>query len=159
MLRFTIMRSVRGFALIELLISVAILLVLSAMTYQVFQTTNNMKALDTESLKLLTQLRTARSFTLASKNASQWGVRVASTSVTLFEGSSYDAASPSNVVSTFNRLVVASTISLAGGGSDIIFERLTGEVDQSGNITLSLVASSSVKRIMTVHHTGIVEIQ
>lgn len=143
----------------ELLISTAILLLLAALTYQAFQSTNSHKALDTGALKVLTELRNARSLTLSSKHAQPWGVHIASSSVTLFQGGVYDAATTTNVVTALNSFVTISSTILAGGGSDVIFERLTGETAHFGTITLSLIASSTMKRTITVYETGVVEMQ
>jgi len=47
-------------------------------------------------------------------------------------------------------------ITLAGGGSDVIFNRLTGETSQNGVITLSSPSTAQIKTV-TVYKTGVVE--
>lgn len=132
-------------------------MMLSAMTYETYQLTNRSKALDTDALKVLTKLREARALTLASKNDAQWGVHLASSSITLFEGASYDAGDASNVNINLNPLVTLATITLEGGGSDVVFDRLTGSTPQSGTTTLSLIASSTMTRTIVIYETGVVE--
>ena len=149
----------RGFTLVELLVSIAILALLATLTYETFQKTNLSKALDTDALNVLSTLREARSLTLASKNASPWGVHLASSSVTLFQGTTYNAGGATNVVTNLSSQVNVSSITLSGGGSDVVFQRLSGEATESGNTTLSLLASSSVKRTITIYKTGVVEMQ
>src|SRR3989344_2489393 len=68
-----LMRYARGFALIELLISIAIIMILATMTYGVFYTTNTRKALDTDALKVVTQLREARPLSPPSQHEPQLG--------------------------------------------------------------------------------------
>ncbi|HEY4487347.1 MAG TPA: prepilin-type N-terminal cleavage/methylation domain-containing protein [Candidatus Paceibacterota bacterium] len=153
------MRLSHGFALIELLISIAIIMLLSVMTYQTFQVTNSSKVLDTTALNVLTQLREARSLALSSKNAQEWGLHIATSSVTLFESSTYDAGNTTNVVVPLNALVEIASTTLAGGAADVIFQRLSGETDQYGSIVLSLVASSSQQKTITVYQTGTIELQ
>ena len=153
-----LMRYARGFALIELLISIAIIMILATMTYGVLYTTNTRKALDTDALKVVTKLREARSLTLAAKNDREWGIHLASTSITLFEGSSYDSESSSNIVVKLNPLVTLSS-TLQGDGSDVIFERLSGDTAQYGTTTVSLIASSTVARTIIIYETGVVEMQ
>ncbi len=134
-------------------------MILATLTYGAFQTTNRHKSLDTDALKVLNQLKQARSLTLAAKNADQWGVHLATSSVTLFEGASYDAGDSSNVIVPMHPLVTISNIDLAGGGSEVIFDRLTGETAHAGTTTLSLVASSTVQRTLVIYRTGVVEMQ
>src|SRR3990167_2699991 len=153
-----LMRYARGFALIELLISIAIIMILATMTYGVLYTTNTRKALDTDALKVVTKLGEARSLTLAAKNDREWGIRLASRSITLFEGSAYDSESSSNIVVKLNPLVTLSS-TLQGDGSDVIFERLSGDTAQYGTTTVSLIASSTVARTIIIYETGVVEMQ
>lgn len=149
----------RGFTLIELLVSITILTLLATLTYETLQKTNGSKVLETDALNVFSKLREARSSALASKKGSQWGVHIASSSVTLFQGPLFDAASATNVVTNLNSLVTVSSIALEGGVSNIVFERLTGATTQSGSTTLSLVASSTAKRTITIYRTGVIEMQ
>jgi prepilin-type N-terminal cleavage/methylation domain-containing protein len=153
------MRRSRGFALIELLVCIAIILLLSAMTYSVFITTNKSKALDTDALKVAEKLRQARSLTISAKNDTVWGIHFATSSVTLFQGSSYSSSDSNNVFVPLNPYVTVSTTSLNGGGSEVIFQRLTGETTQYGTSTLALIASSTQTHQIVIYKTGIVEIQ
>ncbi|RJQ33650.1 prepilin-type N-terminal cleavage/methylation domain-containing protein [Candidatus Parcubacteria bacterium] len=149
-------RHTSGFALVELLICIAIIMILAAMTYVAYGTTNTHKVLDTEALKVITKLREARSLTLAAKNDEQWGVHFASSSITLFEGSSYDSNADSNVLINLHPHITL-TPELEGGGSDVIFERLSGDTEQYGTTTISLIASSTMKRTIVIYQTGVVE--
>jgi len=44
---------------------------------------------------------------------------------------------------------------LAGGGVDVIFQRLTGETVQSGTVTMALVASTTRTKTVTIYGTGL----
>jgi len=48
--------------------------------------------------------------------------------------------------------------SLAGGGNDVIFNRLSGETGQSGTITVYSSATGGTK-IVTIYKTGVVQFQ
>lgn len=146
-----------GMTMIELLVALGILSFLFMMTTKTFQTANSGEALDTNALKVSAELNEARSLTLSSKNADQFGVHFATSSITLFEGTSFVSGSATNTVSTLNPLVQISSITLSGGGSDVIFQRLTGKTSQSGTITLSLIGSPSSTKTITIYATGIVQ--
>ncbi len=146
-----------GVTLVELLMVVAILFVLFAVTTRTFQGVNSGKALDTEALHIISELNEARSLTLSSKYANPFGIHFASSSVTLFQGATYDAGSATNTVTLLNSLVHVSSIDLAGGGSDVVFQRLTGKTVHSGSITLSLISSASTSKTIMIYTTGLVD--
>ncbi|MCX6701946.1 MAG: prepilin-type N-terminal cleavage/methylation domain-containing protein [Candidatus Zambryskibacteria bacterium] len=150
--------SFSGFTLIETLISLAIIMSLSVIGFQSFQNVNNSEALNKDISQIISVLRQARSLTLDSKNADQYGVHFENSQVVLFEGTTYISSDINNVKTSLNNRVRISSIVLSGGGSDIIFEQLTGKTSQDGNITLSLINNpSNIKRI-TVYKTGLAEI-
>jgi prepilin-type N-terminal cleavage/methylation domain-containing protein len=149
----------RGLSVVELLVVIGILSLLSVLTFETFNKLNSTKAIETDALRILLELQEARSLTVSSKNADQYGVHFASSSITLFEGASFVSGSSTNITSKLNRAVIISSTTLSGGGLDVIFQRLTGETSQSGTVTLSLVASSSVSKTITIYKTGLAEIQ
>ncbi len=120
---------------------------------------NSSKALDTEALRIVSELNMARSLTLSSMYAAQFGIRLASSSVTLFQGASYNAASATNTTSLLNSRVRISNINLSGGGLDVVFQRLTGKTSQSGDVTISLISNASSSKTITIYATGLVEIR
>lgn len=104
-----------------------------------------------------TVLREARSLTLSSKGGNQYGIHLESSQAVLFQGSTYNPVATSNVSYLLNPLGNISGVTLVGGGSEIIFDRLTGDTSQSGIIKLSLVADQSSTRTITISSTGLVE--
>lgn len=153
------MHSSRGITLLEILIALAITMILTAITLTAMRSIAISKALDGETAKIVAEIRRARSLTLASKYAQQYGIRIESSRITLFEGSTYSASSATNTPTSLNPSVRISSWSLAGGGSDIIFSRLTGEAAAYGTLTLSRSASSTDTRTIRVYQTGTVELQ
>jgi len=151
-------RASRGLTLIELLIFLALVVILSSIVFRVFRTLAQSKSLDGESSRIVAEFARARSLTLASKYADQYGIHIATTSITLFQGSSYSASSASNTVMTLSPSAQIASSSIAGGGSNVIFQRLTGGTTQSGTLQVSLKNGTSTK-IIIIYKTGAVEIQ
>ena len=152
-------RARHGVTLIELLVVIGILLLLYSIMVSALRTTNASAALDTETLKVSMELKESRSLTLSSKNANQFGVHLASSSVTIFEGALFVAGSATNTVMLLNPQTQISSIALSGGGSDVVFERLTGKTSTGGTIRISLTADPSKTKTITVYPTGVTEIQ
>jgi prepilin-type N-terminal cleavage/methylation domain-containing protein len=148
----------RGFTLMEILGVVAIMTILMTIVLTSFSTLNKNQALDKSAKYIASIIEEARGNTLFSKNDSQYGIKFEASKVTMFKGASYSLSSPDNVVYDLNSLVTISNISLSGGGSELVFDRLTGNTSQTGTITVSLNSSSTSKAFITFSKTGIVEV-
>jgi len=154
-----IRRADSGVTIIELLVVIAILSFLFTITTGSFRSANSSEALDTDTQRISSELKEARSLTLSSKNADTFGVHLASSSITLFEGAAFVAGGAENATMPLNPLVRISSIALSGGGSDVVFQRLSGKTSQSGTVTVSLIADPSRTKTITVYATGISETQ
>ncbi|MES2436477.1 MAG: prepilin-type N-terminal cleavage/methylation domain-containing protein [Patescibacteria group bacterium] len=146
----------KGFSLIELIIVLAIISILTSIIITGLSSFNRKEALEKDTQVVVDMLRQARSQTLASHNASQYGVYFATSSITLFTGTTYSAVSSSNNVYTFNPQVSISNIGLTSSSTSIVFSRLSGEASHTGTITLLSPATSSPKTV-TIYATGLVE--
>jgi len=144
--------------MVELLVVLAIVMIVSSVVFTAFRNLAQSKSLDGETARIAAELGRARSLTLASKYADQYGIHFATTSITLFQGSAYSASSASNTVTTLSPQVQIASSSFNGGGSNVIFQRLTGGTTQSGTIKISLKNGTSSKMI-TIYKTGTYEIQ
>lgn len=145
----------RGFTLIEILISVAVIGILSAATLSAFGSFLKSKTAEGASYEVLSALSKARSMTLASKDSSQYGVRFDAGSVTIFKGASFAPGNPENKVFPLTGAGVTN-ISLGGGGQSVVFERLSGRSAQSGTVTVSGIGGGG-SRVINIYETGLAE--
>lgn len=142
-----------GFTFIEVLIAVAIVTTLSTIALISFNTARVVHNLNTSTQNVLSVLRFAQARTLAGENDSVWGVHLASNQITLFQGNTY-ASSPLTQIYALPGSLQLTGILLNGGGSDVIFKRITGETDQTGTFILNVIADSSHSRSVTVDGSG-----
>ena len=146
----------KGFTLVEILIVIAILGILVGIVVTSFATFRSVQGLDKDSETVVEVLQQARSQTLVSQNASQYGVHFASSTVTLFTGTTYVPGSSTNQ----DYLLVGSdtvlSLSLTGNGTNVVFARLNGETAQNGTIVLSSQTSGRT-RTVTIYKTGLVQ--
>lgn len=147
----------RGFSLVEILIVLAVVGIIALVVTGAFSKAAGREALDKETAIALSLIEQARNQTLSAKNAAAYGVHFETTKAVLFAGSSYSASNSSNVVEPINPLVQISAVSLKGGGNEVIFKRLTGETDQNGTITFSLVSSPAQAETITIFGTGLAQ--
>ena len=146
-----------GFTLAETMMVVAIAVVVSAIVFFSFSAYGSTEAISKDQGRVVSVLEKARAMTLDSVNSSQYGVHFGTSTVTIFTGVTYNASDPSNIVTTLNSKVQVQNKVLNGGGSDIIFNRLSGETNQFGTTTLSLVSATTTTRSITVYGTGLIQ--
>ncbi len=145
----------KGFTLIELLIALAIIALIAVVSVVSLSNVNRQEALELETGKVLSLLEKARGETLSGKEGTIFSVHFEEDRAVLFAGSSYSPTAPSNVVQTLHPQVRISAIALTGGGSDVVFAKLTGSTAQSGTIRLSLRANATASSTITIAPTGI----
>ncbi|MDD5068708.1 MAG: prepilin-type N-terminal cleavage/methylation domain-containing protein [Candidatus Pacebacteria bacterium] len=148
----------KGFSVLEFLVVIAIFAIIASLTFSSFSSLRQSKTLETDTLSVLSLLEKARADTLGSKGATQYGVHFETTKATLFTGATYSSGNASNISVIFNPRVQISTISLTGGTSNVVFQRLSGKTSVSGTVTLSLTGASSTK-IISIAGTGLSQIQ
>lgn len=140
----------RGFTLLEVLLSVAIMGLLTGLSLPVYQSFANKNNLDITSQQMVAMLRRAQSYARANKNDSVWGVEVQSTSATLFQGTSF----ASRVQSYDETLALPATVT-PSGITEVQFSKLTAAPNTTGTVTLTQNANTI--RTITVNAKGMVE--
>lgn len=144
-----------GFTAIEILVVIAIGVLIATtfigslsnfLTAQVVRNTTE---------DVLGLIQEARTRTIASENSSQYGVHFQSDKAVLFVGSAYTAGVSTNKEIVFDTRAYVSAISLQGGGSDLLFNRLTGDSGTYGTITIRLVSSTDGQKTITISQTGV----
>jgi prepilin-type N-terminal cleavage/methylation domain-containing protein len=150
----------RGFTLIEILVSIAIMAVLAAIvavSISIFVLRANGAAAALDLIQFLDETRTLAT---DSFNDTAYGVHLATTSATRFTGSSYTAGAPTNVVLSLASNVSIINIALSGGGADVVFNKLTGTTTKPGTFTVREEGTSSTTdHTVTIYATGVAELK
>ena len=147
-----------GFSVIEVLVVVAIISIVAAISYTTFIQAKSSQSLEKDASRVVAAFDRARSLTLSSSQDRQYGVHIESDRVTIFPGSTYSTNDPDNQTEILGPLTSITQYSLSGGGSEVIFDRLTGKTSKPGTITVSLNQDTSRFYTITVLGTGLVEI-
>ena len=146
-----------GFTLAETLMVVAITVMVAAITMFSFSTYGTEESISKDQGRVVSVLEKARAMTLDSFNSSQYGVHFATSTVTIFTGVTYNSTATSNIVTSLNSKVQIKSVVLSGGGNDIVFNRLSGETNQVGTTTLSLISATTTTKSVTVYGTGLIQ--
>jgi prepilin-type N-terminal cleavage/methylation domain-containing protein len=148
----------KGFTLIEILIVIAISAIILAIVVNAFYSMVRTQALDRDHSSIASLIDQAKSLSINAKSASQYGVYFASSTASLFKGTSYNPADSANQNYNLDGRVTISGLNLVGSSTDqILFSRLTGYANASGTISISLKDDLINSKIIRVYSTGLVE--
>ncbi len=156
-IRNKIFRNEQGFSLIEIIIVVALITMLSWGGIKVFRGMRDTQVLNKVTNDVESVLNEARSQTLSALNSSVYGVHLEADKITLFKGDIFSSSDTSNEETVLDSSIGLMDISLAGGGSDVVFSRLVGDTDNDGTVTVYLISDSSKYRVITIRSTGVIE--
>lgn len=151
----TISPRTKGFTLIEILVVIAILLIIATFAVSAFRAMLQASGKRIAVVEITDALREARNNALSSKNDAVYGVRVASTSVTRFIGSTFTSGHASNTVYFFEAGAMA-TGTLVNDGVSIVFARLTGAPSATGTV-LVVDSDRSGTTTVTIGATGLIQ--
>ena len=146
----------KGFTVLEVLIVIAIVGILTVIVVTGFQKFNRVESVNRDTETVLETLRSARDQTVASKNELQYGVHFGTQSITLFSGTSYSSGAAGNQVYPLHSGDTILSTVITGGGSNVIFQRLTGQTADYGTVTISSMAASSSNNVI-IYDTGLVQ--
>lgn len=136
------MKKLKAFTYLEVIVVVAIFVstfALGTMSLTYFLSSNVNNAVED---KLISELRLARNYSEMRVQDSSWGVHFYDNpsgidNFTMFKGDSYVTRDNSfDEVYEFPPNLNYSSISLNGGGSEIVFSRMNGETMNYGDVTM-----------------------
>lgn len=128
-----------GFTFIEALLALGVVLLLLVIGLPLTQRFQAVSILDDEASALLTDLRRSQGAAIAGVGDTSHGVHLETTpsdTWTLFHGASHVPGDPGNEVHAIPGAVEMISVSLLGGGTDVIFTERRGTTGQAGTIVL-----------------------
>lgn len=139
-----------GVTLLEVLLVLALGALIAGIGTPVYQSFQNRNNLDIAASLFVASVRRAHALSQAISDDSSWGVYVESGGGTLFRGNSYASR-----ISGFDEFFEIPLTITPSGLSEIVFDKLTGEPQAVG--TLTLTSSSNETRIITINAKGMVD--
>lgn len=141
-----------GFTLIETLIAVTIIILIGAASFVSFVQSRKIRELADGGQAALSILRLAQSKSLAGENNAPWGVHLDINQVVIFQGAIY-AGSPVTIPYPLANSLEIANINI-GGGSDIIFQKISGATNQAGSFDVRVKSSLADTFPVTVENSG-----
>jgi len=148
----------KGVTFIELLVIVGILVILTVISVPTLLFFQREADLNNSTEEIINTLRLAQNKTLASEGASQYGAYFDSTTsphqYTLFKGTDFASRdSSSDEIHKLPKVVEFYEINL-GGGNEVVFDRVTGETGQPGNVSLRLKTDLTKTKTVYIESSG-----
>lgn len=144
----------RGISILEVVVAISIITLMSVLVYAPFNDFRAQKTLDASVEKILSAFSQAHLDTISSKNNNQYGVHIAAGEVVYFTGPTYATGTATNLIFTLPPAIEIYSISLTGGGSDVLYQRLSGATNQNGTFKLRPKGRVSPVTTITVNKTG-----
>lgn len=143
------MRGERGFSLLEMLLSVMIIGMITAISVPLFNSFLARNDLDITSQQVAETFRRAQVYARGVKNDSIWSVQMQTNNIILFRGNNF-AARDTNYDET---IALPGTVT-ASGLSNVQFAKLSGLPNTTGTVTLTSNASET--KTVTINAQGMV---
>ena len=145
----------KGFTLVEIIMVIGIIIIISAISVNVYFNMKEKQAILKDSDSIVSIIEKTRNMSLNRKNDSAYGVKFASSTVTVFAGSTYNSG---NNISKYDleSNVKISTTSLSSHGTEVGFAKTSGIPNATGTVVLS---TSAYTKTITISGTGIIEVK
>lgn len=143
------MRGQKGFTLIEMLLSVAIIGMLVGLSLPLLQSFQARTDLDVTTEAVANSLRRAQTYARGVSGDSTWSVRIASGAATLYKGSTYASRD-----SSYDEATTISTTFTVSGLSDVTFSKLSATPSTTGSVIIT--GTTNDTRTVTLNAEGMV---
>lgn len=144
----------RGFTIIELALALTLMAILFALLVPSMRGFQREAQLAESAENALSLLERARARTLSSLEDSSYGVYfdAANSALVLFRGASYEEREEAELFSLPSSVEIEDV--QFSGGSEVVFQRVTGATEHSGYATFSLSSDSDMQTRVSVSSSG-----
>ena len=146
----------QGFTLVEVTITLAIFSILVVIGVALMTNTLGRNQVGNVMTDTVSTLRRAQWQSMNGHEDDVWGVHFETDSMTLFRGSTYSFGASDNVVTDLPNDIEYSSISLNGGGDDVLFDDSFGSTTAFGTLTIE-DTNSDESRSVTVNAVGMID--
>jgi len=134
---------IRGFTLIEVLLSVTIISTMVGLSLPMYHAYNNRNDLDLTSQAVAEMMRRAMTYSRGMRLDDSWAVHIETSSATLFKGVAYATRDVS-----FDETTTIPSSFTVSGLLDVSFAKLTGLPSTTGATTISIPGTTESRSVM-----------
>jgi Tfp pilus assembly protein FimT len=149
----------KAFTIVEILVVISAILFLAVISFPSLVALDARYKLNNSADLAMDKLRLAREKTLASEGDSQYGIYfntdASPNSLIIFKGNDFSLREPSlDEVYDLSPAVEIFDVNFADGTNELAFDKITGSVNNSGNISLRLVSDLSRTKALYIGGLG-----
>jgi len=138
-----------GLSLIELLLVIAIVAILGAITIPFTSSWISKSAVADKTNEVVSFLRSAQSGSISGKAGGPWGVKTEATKAILFQGSTYAGRN-----TTYDQVITFPSV-ITATNAEVVFDTLSGNPANAVTITVS---STRKTKTISVSATGTINV-
>lgn len=143
----------KGFTLVEIVVVVCIIAVLIILGFINYRDFEKRVSLSSNANQIISALHLANERTISLSNNLVHGVHFTTSTYTLFASSTYNPADPANEIFNLPADIEISSINV-GGGSNVVFDKVTGRTANSGTIVLRIASDIAETRTVEISPSG-----
>lgn len=151
----------KGFTVVEIILVLSIVSIVAAILIANFAFFQKRTELDNGTQEFVGILKSAQNKTVASDSGSQYGVYVnplaSPNQYTLFKGASYASRDTSYDRNYFLPNNVEFYAISLGGGSEVVFNKLTGATGQPGSVSLRDKTDAAQNKTVYISNSGVID--
>lgn len=151
-------KQIQGFTLIEIVLAIGIVTLIGGVVLSSLSQFRTRKSLDAAVEETLSAFSRAHLDSISSLNEKEYGVHIESDKVVYFIGPTYGATETTNSIYKLVSAIEIANIALAGGGNDVLFNRLSGGTNQDGTFEIRAKSNNSIKTIVIINGTGAISL-
>lgn len=144
----------RGFSLVEVIVVFGILVLMVSTAIIGFQNYARYQSFDQAVAGVKATLADTKIRARSSEGGQGHGLKIFTSSIVVFPGTTYSAGNSSNETYTFDAATLTPT--LTGGNDEIIFSNLTGLPSATGTILMTGVTYTAT-RTVEITGTGVIQ--
>lgn len=138
----------KAFTLLEILLTVSIFAVASAVLSPIYFSSKNKDELSTKADMLVSSLRRAQILSMSGQEDSSWGVKISNSNFVIFKGSDYVSRD-----ANFDDVISVNKNISNEGLDEVVFSKIFGETTNVGEIKLK---TNTQEIIIDINKKGIV---
>jgi len=148
----------KGITALELLLVVAVLGAVFSIVIPQFSKIRELQTLKSGAADILSSINKARSQTLSSLNSLEYGVHFEIAQIIIFQGVNFSTNDINNeIINVISPASISNVTfdSISGVSGEIYFNRLSGNPNRTGTVTLS---TANFSKIITISATGVASV-
>lgn len=140
----------QGFTLVEVIITLAIVVIVAGVSFPLYSHWQDIDALDSSRFAILQDVRSAQASAIAGENQSSFGVFFSSTEYTIYQGDAYTSREPAEDIVRYLKDDL-----ILSGLSEVAFEKETGTPSTTGTLVITNTKTNNTESI-TVNDVGLI---